>query len=137
MEDMGVISKNKRKITLYYNSENSIGKQCYGYVQASEKKVLGIDISKTKVTGTHWAELAEKLNINVKDLINTDHSDFSKIYGDEKPNLETNDWLKILEKNPKLVQFPILIFGENYYQLKSGADFKKYIEPSSARIENQ
>ena len=137
MKDMGVISKNKRKATLYYNSESSIGKQCYGYVQASEKKVLGIDISKTKVTGTQWVELAENLNLKVKDLIDTNHADFNKIYGDEKPNLESNDWLKVLEKNPKLVQFPILILGENYYRLKSGADFKKYLEPSSTGIENQ
>ena len=69
MKDMGVISKNKRKATLYYNSASSIGKQCYGYVQASKKKVLGIDISKTKVTGTQWVELAENLNLKVKDLI--------------------------------------------------------------------
>jgi len=135
MKDMGVISKSKNKITLFYNSESSIGKQCYGYVQASEKKVLGVDLSKTKVTGTQWAELAEKLKLNVGDLIDTAHADFIKMYGDKKPNLDVNDWLKVLEKNPKLVQFPILIFGENYYQLKSGADFKKYLEPSSAGID--
>lgn len=136
MKDMGVISKDKKKITLYYNSESGIGKQCYGYVQASEKKVLGVDISKTKVTGTQWAELAENLHLKVEDLIDTNHADFIKIYGDEKPQLDTNDWLKILEKNPKLVQFPILILGEKYYQLISGADFKKYMAPSSAGIEN-
>ncbi|MCR1023433.1 hypothetical protein NQT66_01345 [Cellulophaga baltica] len=137
MEDMGVISTNKNKITLFYNSENSIGKQCYGYVQASDKEVLGIDISKTNITGTQWAELAEKLEIPVKQLIDTEHPDFVELYGDKAIDMEAHDWIKILDKNPKLVQFPVLVFGENYYQLTSGADFKKYLEANSAGIEKK
>tara|TARA_R110000868_G_scaffold28633_2_gene107206 strand:- start:63029 stop:63442 length:414 start_codon:yes stop_codon:yes gene_type:complete len=135
MKIMGVISKDNNKITLYYNSKNSIGKQCYAYVQASEKKVLGVDLSKTKVTGTQWSELAENLNIPIKDLIDVNHADFVREYGSDKVDMEPNDWLKILEKKPKLVQFPILIFGTSFYQLKSGADFKKYLGASSAGIE--
>lgn len=131
---MGVISTDDKKITLYYNSENSIGQQCYAYVQSSDKKVLGIDVSKTNVSGTQWAELAENLNIPVKDLINVEHADFIKQYGDDKVDLEPHDWMKILEKSPKLIQYPVLIFGENYYQLKSGADFKKYLEGDSAGV---
>jgi arsenate reductase-like glutaredoxin family protein len=135
MKDMGVISKNDNQLTLYYNGESSIGKQCYAYVQASDKAVLGVDISKTEVTPTQWTELAEGLNIKVKDLLGTDHPDFRNIYGEDALSLETNDWLKILEKNPELVQFPVLIFGQKFYQLKSGADFKKYMEGDSANIE--
>lgn len=132
---MGVISKNDNQLTLYYNGESSIGKQCYAYVQASDKAVLGVDISKTEVTPTQWTELAEGLNIKVKDLLGIDHPDFRNIYGEDALSLETNDWLKILEKNPELVQFPVLIFGQKFYQLKSGADFKKYMEGDSANIE--
>jgi arsenate reductase-like glutaredoxin family protein len=135
MKDMGVISKNDNQLTLYYNGESSIGKQCYAYVQASDKAVLGVDISKTEVTPTQWTELAEGLNIKVKDLLGIDHPDFRNIYGEDALSLETNDWLKILEKNPELLQFPVLIFGQKFYQLKSGADFKKYMEGDSANIE--
>lgn len=131
---MGVIATNKNKLSLYYNSESSIGKQCYGYVQASDKKVLGIDITKTTVTPTQWTELADGLKIHVKELLDTNHPDFIQEYGKDAMELETNDWLKILENKPRLVQFPILIFGAEFYQLKSGADFKKYLEPDSADI---
>ncbi|WP_148229665.1 arsenate reductase family protein [Cellulophaga algicola] len=137
MEDMGVISTDKNKITLFYNSESSIGKQCYGYVQASDKEVLGVDISKTNITGTQWAELAEKLGIPVKELIDVKHADFVKLYGDKDIVMEDHDWMKILDKNPTLVQFPVLVFGENYYQLTSGADFKKYLEANSAGIDKK
>ncbi|WP_254073622.1 arsenate reductase family protein [Cellulophaga sp. HaHaR_3_176] len=134
MDDMGVISTDNKKITLYYNSENSIGQQCYAYVQSSDKKVLGIDVSKTNVSGTQWAELAGNLNIPVKDLINVDHADFVKQYGDKKIDLEAHDWMKILEKSPKLIQYPVLIIGENYHQLKSGSDFKKFLDGDSAGL---
>lgn len=132
---MGVIATNKNKLSLYYNSESSIGKQCYGYVQASDKKVLGIDILKTKVTPTQWSELADGLAIEVKDLIDTNHPDFMNEYGRDAITMEANDWLKILEKNPRLVQFPVLVFGEKFYQLKSGAEVKKYLEADSADIQ--
>lgn len=134
MEDMGVISTDKNKITLYYNSESSIGKQCYAYVQASDKDILGIDISKTKVTPTQWVELASGLSIEVKELLDTDHPDFIQKYSKDHVSMEANDWLKILEKNPELVQSPVMIFGEEFHQLKSGAAFKKYLEADSANI---
>ncbi|SMC36622.1 arsenate reductase family protein [Cellulophaga tyrosinoxydans] len=125
---MGVISTNKNKITLYYNSENSIGQQCYAYVQSSDKKVLGIDVSKTKVTGTQWSEIAEKVGIPIIDLINVEHPDFINEFGKSKVDLEPQDWLKIIDKNPKLFHYPIVIHGEAFHQLKSGSDFKKYLE---------
>lgn len=134
MKDMGVISRDKNQLSLYYNSESSIGKQCCAYVQASDKKVLRIDISKTRVTPTQWSEIAEGLGVQIETLIDKDHPDFKQKYGANFLEMEANDWLKILEKNPKLVQYPILIFGEEFHQLKTGAAFKKYLEPDSADI---
>tara|TARA_R110000868_G_scaffold238405_2_gene492918 strand:- start:72 stop:482 length:411 start_codon:yes stop_codon:yes gene_type:complete len=134
---MGVIATDKNKITLYYNSENNIGKKCYAYVQASDKKVLGIDVSKTTVTGTQWAELAEKLKIPIEKLIDVQHPDFKNEFGSNGIDLEQEDWLKIINKNPKLFQFPILIYGNSYHQLKTGADFKKYLESESAGIKKR
>ena len=133
---MGVIAKSDREITLYYNSESQIGKQGYAYSQSSDKKILGVDISKTKVTGTHWVELADNLGLQVHELIDVDHPDFIKQYGKDYLNMEEHDWLKILQHSPKLVNYPILIMGNTYHQLKSGADLKKYLEPNSAGIED-
>lgn len=125
---MGVISKNKRKITIYYHSENTIGKQVYAYTNSSEKKLLAVDIAKTNVTGTQWAELANKLGKDVIDLINTKHPDFIKEYGKDIPDLEQHDSLKILQKQPHLFKHPIIINGENYIQINSVAEFKKYLD---------
>lgn len=131
---MGVISKNEHKITLYYNSENTIGKQTYAYVKPSEEHVLAIDISQTKVTGTQWAEIAENLNMPIADLINQQHPDFVKEYGSEKVDLDENDWLRVLEKRPVLLAYPIVIKGNNFIVIKNPSDYVKFIENDSAGI---
>lgn len=131
---MGVISTDKNEIKLFFHSENSIGKQLQAYVLASEKKILTIDISQTKVTGTQWVELAKGLGVSISDLINQEHPDFVKNYGDH-PNLEQADWLKILDKKPEVLTMPIAIIGEHFVQLTSPSDFVKYIEPDSKEVE--
>lgn len=130
---MGVISTNKNEIKLYFHSENSIGKQIQAYVSASERKVLAIDISKTKVTGTQWTELAKGLGLPISSLINQEHPDFIKNYGDH-PDLDDDDWLKLLDKKPEVLTTPIAIIGERYVQLQSPSDFIKYIEPDSKNV---
>ncbi|ASV30765.1 arsenate reductase family protein [Maribacter cobaltidurans] len=132
---MGVIAMDKKQITLYYSSENSIGKQINAYIQSSKKKNLAVDVSKTNVTGTQWAELADGLNKEIRDLVAQDHPDFLETYGENQQELDENDWLKILEKEPHLLKNPIAIDGENYIELESAASFKKFMEPDSAGLE--
>lgn len=131
---MGVISTDNNEIKLFFHSDSSIGKQIKAYVVASEKKILTIDISKTKVTGTQWAELAEGLGVPISSLINKEHPDFTQTYG-EQPDLEEEDWLKVLDKTPKVLSSPIAIIGKRYVQLQSPSDFIKYIEPDSKNID--
>ncbi|WP_339708380.1 hypothetical protein [uncultured Kriegella sp.] len=132
---MGVIAKNKNKITLFYSSENSIGKQTYAYVTPSEERILAIDVSKTKVTGTQWAEIASNLDISIGDLINQEHADFIEEYGTEKVDLDEHDWLRILEKKPSVLAFPIVIKGDFFLVIKSPSDYVKFIENDSAGID--
>jgi hypothetical protein len=97
---MGVIAKDDRKITLYYHSGTSLGKQTYGYIVSSKKKILAVDISKTKVKGTQWAEIASDLKVKIADLINKEHPDFIKKYGPDSLYMEQLYWLKLMEKSP-------------------------------------
>ncbi|MGV8815808.1 MAG: arsenate reductase family protein [Gelidibacter sp.] len=127
---MGVISTDEHEIKLFFNSGSSIGKQIQAYVLASERKILTIDISKTRVTGTQWVELAKGLRLSISDLINKEHPDFTHNY-DANLDLEDEDWLKILEKHPEVLSTPIAIIGERFVQLRSPGDFVKYIEPDS------
>lgn len=129
---MGVISKDNKKITLYYHSATRLGKQTLGYVEASKRKLLPVDISKTKVTGTQWAEIADNLNMEVSDLIDREHPDFVKKYGAEPIDLDQHDWMKILEKNPEVLTYPIVVNGNEYLQIRNPSDFAKYLGIESA-----
>lgn len=125
----------KKQITLYYSSENSIGKQLNAYVESSGKDNLTIDISKTNVTGTQWAELADGLGKKISELVNTEHPDFKDVYGEDTIDLDDDGWLKILNKYPSFLKNAIVIKGEEYIELTSASDFKQYIDPDSAGIE--
>ncbi len=125
---MGVISKDNRQIKLYYNSEASLGKQTLSYIKASEKKVLAIDISKTNVTGTQWVEIVDNLNIPISELVNQEHPDFVKVYGDKKVDLNENDWLKIVEKHPTVISNPIVIYGNKFIKIETPSDFTKCLD---------
>ena len=132
---MGVIAMDKKQITLYYSSKNSLGKQLNAYVESSAKKHLTIDISKTNVTGTQWVELADGLGKNISDLVNIEHPDFKTAYGEEDINLDDNGWLKVLDNNPSLLNNAVIIIGKEFIELKSASDFKQYMEPDSAGVE--
>ncbi len=125
--EMGVISEDDNKITLYYHSGTNIGKQTLGYVEASKRKLLVVDISKTKVTGTQWAEIADNLGIRISDLIDQDHPEFVKNYGSEHIDLDQQDWMKILEKTPEVLINPIVVNGNEYLQIKNPSDFATYL----------
>lgn len=133
---MGIIATDKNEIKLYYSSQTSIGKQTYAYVVSSEKKVLGIDVSKTKVPGSHWAEIADGLNIEIQKLINTEHPDFIKQYGDKKIDLDQHDWLRILEIHPETLAFPIVLMGGKFVAIHTPSDFVKYMDPDTKNQEN-
>lgn len=133
---MGVISTDNNELKLYYHSGNSLGKQTYAYVQTTDKKVLGIDIAQTKVTGTQWIELARNLGVSVDKLINKEHPDFEQHYG-ENVNMEEQDWLKVLDKMPIVLTYPIAIIGKKYVQLKGPADFVKYMKYEGENLDEQ
>lgn len=128
---MGVIATNNRELNLYYNANSSIGMQTLAFVQASKKKVLAVDLSKTKVTGTQWAELADLLGISIKDLINTEHPDFIKLYGKDNDLEGDDDWIKVLQKNPSVVTQPILVNGNRAMQVNTPSDVMVFLDEES------
>ena len=131
-----MISTDKNMIKLYYSSKSSIGEQTYSYLNASFKDILAIDITKTNVTGSQWKDIAEHLDIKIGDLIDTDHPDFTKTYGDTT-NLDENGWIKILDNNPEVLVYPVVIIEDKYTQIKNPSDIEKKLEPNSKGIDEK
>ncbi len=120
---MGEIATSNRQITLYYNSESSIAKQTLAYAEAEGLAILPIDILKTPLSGTQIVELANRLKLKVKDLINQEHPIYISEF--EPHNLSTDDWIKMIKQNPEIMKQPIALRGDQTILVETPSDMIK------------
>ena len=120
---MGEIATSNRQITLFYNSKSEIGKQTLAYAKSERLKLEDIDILTTKLTGTQIVELAEKLHIQVADLINQESPAYTSHF--DQHNLSTDDWIKMIQHNPEIMKQPIALHGDKTILVQTPTDIIK------------
>ena len=120
---MGEIATSNRQITLYYNSESSRAKQALAYAKAEGLPILPIDILKTPLTGTQIVELANRLKLKVKDLINQEHPVYISKF--EPLEFSTDDWIKMIQNNPEIMKQPIALRGDETILVETPSDMIK------------
>ena len=120
---MGEIATSDRQITLYYNSESIVAKKALAYATAEGLAIQPIDILKTPLTGTQIAELAGRLGIEVKDLVNQEHATYSSKF--EPHELSTDDWIKMIQHNPEIMKQPIALKGDKTILVETPSDILK------------
>ncbi len=128
------LATNPRQIVLIYNSEQKSHREIFAYAQSAEKDVLAIDISKEKVAGTVWTEIADLLDIRAMDLIHTTHSTFVKKYGKDH-ELDCNGAIKMLQKDPEMLIYPFAIQGKRAKEIKLYNEMLDFFDPDTAEIE--
>ncbi len=133
-KDIGILASDDRQFTLVYSSESSIAKQTLGYVESMEAKIQTIDIAKTKLGDTVWVSIAEEMNVKLQDLFSRDHPDAPE--GSEN-DFSTDDWLKLLKHNPKLLQQPIAIKGKKIKQISTPSEVLQFFAVDSAGLEKE
>ena len=131
---MSVLAKNQRQLTVYYDSKSELGKKVRAHAESSKLKVLPVDLLQSNLTGTEWAEVAELLGVTVDQLIDQDHPIFKEIYGEKHVELDENDAIKLLEKNPETLVFPIGIRGNRAIQVKQSNDLKSLFDTDTGEI---
>ena len=120
---MGEIATLNRQITLYYNSNSVRAKQTLAYAKSEGLPIHEIDMLKTKLTGTQLVELADKLNLELKDLVNQEHPAYAKQF--EHHDFSTNDWIKMIQNNPEIMKQPIALRGEITILVETPTDIIK------------
>jgi arsenate reductase len=120
---MGEIATSKHQITLFYNSESVRAKQTLAYAKAEGLAIQDIDILKTKLTGTQIVELADRLHMNVADLVNQEHPSYKLRF--EHHELSTRDWIKMIQNNPEIMKQPIALRGEITILVETPTDIIK------------
>jgi len=120
---MGEIATSERQITLFYNSESVRAKQALGYAKAEGLPIQEIDILKTRLTGTQIAELADRLKMEIKDLVNQQHPAYVSKF--EHHNLSSEDWIKMIRNNPEIMKQPIALRGDKTILVETPTDIIK------------
>lgn len=117
-----MIENQPRELTLIYHSEKTDDKKARGYVESLPTLAIKtLDLAREPITETQLAQLADKLEISIEELIDPTY--------DERPNTVNNkdglrqmdptEILTLIKHNPKLLNTPILIIGDRAYKYGS------------------
>lgn len=95
---------------LYYDPSTSTGKQVRAYASSINTHVNDFDITRVKLTSTHWEELLEKLALEPKQLLDKSNPEYQeKIRGKE---FDRDGWVHVLHRNQHLVKAPIAVYQD-------------------------
>ena len=120
---MRAITTSPRQITLYCSSKSVRAKQTLAYAIAEGLPVNEIDILKTPLTGTQIANLADRLGIEIKDLVNQNHPAYERKF--EHTDLSDRDWMKMIQHNPDILKQPIALRGDIAIMVETPTDIIK------------
>jgi arsenate reductase-like glutaredoxin family protein len=129
---MGVIARDERQLTLIYSSNTRVGRHTLSYLTGLDEKYLAIDLAKTKVSDTQWAEIAASLGVKIGDLVDKRELDLST---ESTAEFGSNDWLKIIQKNDSVISRPIAIKGKRTKQIDNPPEIMEFFEVDSAGLE--
>ena len=116
----GVISTSGRQITLFYNSGSQRGKQALAYAKIHGLAIEEIDILKTPLTGTQITELAERLGITIKEMVNQEHYKYRKKF--TLQCFSSEDWITVIQNHPEIMKQPIALRGDKTVWAKTPTD---------------
>jgi arsenate reductase (glutaredoxin) len=121
-----IFASSEKAITLIYHSANHLGRQILAYAQVEKLPVHDVDLAHTPVHSVHWAELAQRMGISIKELINTEHPDFMQQFSGST-DLDDHDWLTLLERNPMILKAPIVMKGDKIVMMSNPQDMLHFI----------
>lgn len=120
---MGEIATSDRQITLFFSSKSVRAKQTLAYAKAEGLPIQEIDILKTRLTGTQIAELADRLKIEIKNLVNQDHPSYTSSFIPH--DFSDDDWIKMIRHNPEIMKQPIALRGDLTILVETPTDIIK------------
>lgn len=128
----GVLARDDKQLTLIYSSNTRVGRHTMSYLTGIDARYLAIDLAKTKVADTVWAELAAALGVKIGDLV--DKRELA-LGSESTENFGSNDWLKIIQKNDFVISKPIAVKGSRTMQIDNPTQILEFFEVDSAGLE--
>jgi arsenate reductase-like glutaredoxin family protein len=121
-----MIQNESAELTLIFNSDKVADKKARGYVEALQGFTLKtIDLSKETITETQLAEIADKLNCAIEDMLDPTYDDHISVHTEGLKLMDRQSLLTLMTHDTKLINTPIAIIGKHAYKFGSGYDFIK------------
>jgi arsenate reductase len=113
-----MIENQPDEITLIYHSDKPDDRKARGYADSITAFTLKtMDLRRENLTETQLAEIADKLGIGVRDLLDLSYSDRAAPGGLE--DMDQADILNLIAHQPILLHTPILIVGKKAFRYNS------------------
>ena len=114
-----MIENEPRELTLIFHSEKTDDKKARAYVESLPTLAIKtLDLAREKVTETQLAQIADKMQMPIKELVDITYDDRSTAVrqtGNIK-QMDSGELLILIRHNPKLLATPILIIGDKAYK---------------------
>ena len=115
-----MIENQPNEITLIFNSDKDKDKKMRAFVETiASFKTKTIDLKRESLTQTQLAEIAAKMKVGIKDLIDPLYLDTISDTKEGVASMSPDDLLTLLSKNFLLLETPILIIGKDAYHYES------------------
>lgn len=110
-------------MVLLYDRESRKGKQTLAYLIGLTPNVRDVDLMREPISPSYWKEILKRLDLRPKDIL-----DKSQPYYQEHirgRDFDTESWLKVLSRNPRLVRCPIVLNGKRAMLVDNPSDVLK------------
>lgn len=116
-----MIENQSNELTLLYHSDKAEDKKARAYVESISAYVVKVlDLKRDKITETQLAEIANKMESEVKMLLDPSYRDrFPEKNTHTIENASDADLLTILSREPILINTPITIIGKKAFLYSS------------------
>ncbi len=132
-QDMGVLATDEKQFIYIYSDQSEAGKRLLAYAKSVDNPVRAINIDKEKISDTVWTEILDLLNISAKKLFGDAHNLSDEVKGDEQMN--TYNWLKVIQNNPEVLATPIIIKGEHAKLVANQHDLSSFFEADGSNFD--
>jgi len=118
-----MIDNQPNEITLIYNSDKSDDKKARAFAEALPDFVVKtLDLAIEPITETQLAQIADKMNASVEDLIDPTFDNHINIHKEGLKLVAPSDMLILMANDHKLIATPILIIGAKAYKCNTSYD---------------
>jgi arsenate reductase-like glutaredoxin family protein len=114
-----MIENEPRELTLIYHSEKTDDKKARAYVESFPTLTIKtLDLAREKVTETQLAQIADKMQVPIEELVDLTYDDRSTTVQQTKSikQMDRAELLILIRHNLKLLATPILIIGDRAYK---------------------